>query len=528
MTCEPLPAPAGNTGLLHAPFLDAARRFPEQLAVVDGEQAVTYLELAQRVRAAALHLRRGGVAPGDRVGILLERSIDAVVALYASLALGAVYVPFDSRWPPLRRRELLESIGAKAVLLDEADSLSTASVPLVLTPSELGAPIEEPLPGDQEAPVTAGALAYILFTSGTTGMPKGVSVSHRAARYFVDWTRRELALARTDRIAGVSSFTFDLSIFDLFATLSCGATLYLYDHRKTVLSSSLARFLARQAITVLYTVPTTLSLLTARGGLARHDLGALRAVMFAGEPYPYGAFRRLHEALPAGVAYYNLYGPTETNVCTAYRLNGDESESTGIPIGRPLPGTQIITLPVENASEYGGNAVELCVWGPSLMDGYWGETPDAAPHWWHDPATGRRAYRTGDICRLDGNGNWIYLGRADGQIKVNGFRIEVQEVENVLLADPALAQCAVVAVQRPGHPYAQLVAYVVLREGAELNRPGLAAACAARLPNYMHPQDYVDAAELPTKVSGKTDRTALATQYLRQFVAGAALVATPG
>src|SRR5262249_35423501 len=243
----------------------------------------------------------------------------------------------------------------------------------------------------------------------------------------------------------------------------------------------------------------------------------LRAIMFAGEPYPYGAFRRLCEALPAGVAYYNLYGPTETNVCTAYRLNGDESELTGIPIGRPLPGTQIIELPIEDALQYGGNAVELCVCGPSLMQGYWGEETDAAPHWWHDPVTGRRAYRTGDICRLADNGNWVFLGRADGQIKLNGFRIEVQEVENVLLADPAVAQCAVVAVQKPSDPCAQLIACLVLSEAAEADglRRRLATACTARLPNYMCPQDHLYVNELPTKVSGKIDRAALAAQYVR-------------
>jgi amino acid adenylation domain-containing protein len=507
------------TGLLHEPFFDAARQHAGRLAVVDDAEALSYAALAERVRRAAWHLQAAGVGPGDRVAILLERSVHAVVAIQATLSLGAVYVPFDVRWPAQRRQQLLVSTQATVVVLDRADQLDgpvVAAMPQRLTPGELAAPVAD-APADTHVPaITPDDLAYILFTSGTTGEPKGVCVSHRAARYFVDWACSETALACTDRVAGVSSFTFDLSIFDIFATLSAGATLYLYDHRKVVLSTSLARFLARQAISVLYTVPTTLSLLGARGAVARHDLGALRVVMFAGEPFAIAAFERLSAALPAQVVYYNLYGPTETNVCTAHRMNGSETAAFGIPIGQPLPGTEIVALPFDDAAQFGSGAVELCVFGPSLMQGYWRDDRVEASHWWHDPASGRRAYRTGDVCRLGAGGEWFFLGRADTQIKINGFRVEAEEVENALLADPALAQCAVVAVQDPNEVCARLVAFVVMREGtpgaAGLQR--LAAVCAARLPHYMRPHDYVPCTELPTKVSGKTDRAALAARYI--------------
>lgn len=514
--------------LLSTPLFHTATRYPDQLAVVENTRSITYQQLAEDVRVAARRLAQGGVRTGDRIGILLERSIDAIVAIYATLTLGAVYVPFDSRWPVLRRRQVLEAIDAKAIVASNPDGTTAGLAPLILTPSEFyvsDAELREP---SNELAVDPKNLAYILFTSGTTGVPKGVCVSHCAARHFVEWTKHEFGLTCRDRVAGVSSFTFDLSIFDVFSTLSSGATLYLYDHRKVILSSNLARFLERHSVTIIYTVPTTLSLLEARGRLNRYDLSSLRVVMFAGEQYPSQAFHRLRAALPSHVKYSNLYGPTETNVCTAYHVDGDISETAGIPIGRPLPGFEIIPAPVADQSLHGANAAELYVTGPSLMTGYWGQSNEEAAHWWYDPASGRRAYRTGDICRLDENNNWIFLGRVDNQVKVNGFRIEVEEVENVLLTVPAVAHCAVVAVRTSGNSIAQLVAYVVLGDDVEAEELStrLTDICRTRLPSYSQPQKYVYVLQIPTTVSGKVDRAALVEHYTKHRTSNIVQLAT--
>lgn len=494
---------------LHGAVFAASERWAQRPAVVDERGTLSYAELGHRAQLAAAHLQRVGVHRGARVAILAERGADSIVAMLGTLLLGAIYVPFDSRWPPRRKIELLHAISPAAIVAGERDA-DGAGTP-TLTSADLAVTGASPaLP----ATATAHDPAYILYTSGTTGTPKGVTVSHRAARYFVDWTRATFALQPDDRIAGVSSFTFDLSIFDIFATLASGATLCLYDHRKTMLASSFARFLERERISIVYTVPTALTLLAAKGQLHERDLGALRTVLFAGEPFAWAPFEKLRRALPARVEYYNLYGPTETNVCTAYRVTGRETAQSGLPIGQPLPGTRLVPVRSEAAAAYGADAVELWVYGPSVMSGYWGDERSAGLV--HDTATECAGYRTGDVCRLDGNGDWVFLGRADNQLKVNGFRVSAEEIEETIASDPDVLHCAVIAVTET-RGTGELVAFVVCRESAMADadsiRARLQTVCRERLPNYMCPHEWQFLDTLPTKVSGKTDRSALRERY---------------
>ncbi|MCW7539420.1 AMP-binding protein [Aquabacterium sp. A7-Y] len=506
--------------LLHAPFFAMARRYPDRPALVWARGVATYRELAARIVSARSHLQQAGVRPGDRVAVAVERSADAVVVIYASLSLGAAYVPFDPGWPRQRQEALLDHVGARVVVTGADQPLPRPRPSGRFTTTELARTpcADDGLPPE---PVTPDRLAYILCTGGSTGPPKSVCVSHRAARYFVDWACTELALSCRDRVAGVSSFCCDPAVFDLFAPLAVGAALHLYDDRRVGLSRKLAAFLGRHAISVLYTVPTTLSLLAARGALERQDLSRLRAVMFGGECFPEAGFTRLRAALPRQVVYYNLYGPTETNVCTCYRVYPHEAVSPGIPIGRPLPGTQIFTLPVD-----GGCAgdVELCVHGPSLMDGYWRDERDKAPHWWQDPVSGRRCYRTGDIGRRDPQRDWLYIGRCDPATRSAGLWPGAHGAENVMLEEAGVSQCAGVAAGSPEAP--GLVMFLVLREGCRLEdlRRRLAAACVAQLPEEQQPRDYVAVGELPTHPSGKVDRAALAALYELCVRAGTRLV----
>jgi len=499
---------------LHTPFFETARRHPERQAVVDAKERATYGQLAHRARLAAAHLQAAGVGRGDRVALLLDRSAVTIAAMLGAMSLGAVCVPFDMRWPVVRRRRLLDVLDVRAAVLVQPDAPEAAAVPLRFTPAWLASPIAcrppgTPCPGTPEAADAADNLACILFTSGTAGPPKGVCLTHRAARAFVDWIGRETGLGPQDRIASVSPFTAELSLFDIHATLAAGATLVLVDNQHLAVPSGLGALLADEAITGLYTVPTVLSLLAARGGLDRHQPAALRLVMSSGEPFAGSAFSQLQQALPASVQHYHFYSSVETNVCTMHKLSGTDPVPARLPIGRPRPGIDVVPMPLEAGSAYGPGAVELCVAGDTLMSGYWGDVRDLAPHWWDHPRTGRRHFRTGDVARQDAEGVWHYLGRADRPLTINGRWVDATEVERMLMREPGVAHCAVAAAERGTG--GQLVAHVVPRPGHDLARLKLrlAASCIETLPEHMQPQAYVIRGQLPLKPSGRLDRGAL-------------------
>ena len=504
---------------LHTPFFEAARQHPERLAVVDAKERVTYGQLAHRARLAGAHLRAAGIGRGDRVALLLDRSAVAVAALLGTLSIGAACVPIDMRWPLARRRRLLDVLDVRAAVVAHADAPEAAAVPSRFTPAWLASPIasrpaDTPCPGTPEAADAADNLACILFTAGTGGPPKGVCLAHRAARAFVDWIVQETGLGPTDRVASLSPFTSEQSLFDIHATLAAGAALVLVDHQHLAVPSGLGAVLADEAITALYTVPTVLSLLATRGGLERHPLPALRLVMSSGEPFAGSAFAQLQQALAPSVTHYHFYGTVETNVCTVLRLSGTDTVPARLPIGRARPGIDLLAMPLEAGSAYGPGAVELCVAGAALMTGYWGDMRDLAPHWWDDPRTGRRHFRTGDVVRQDAKGMWHYLGRVDRPLTINGRWVDATEVERMLLREPGVAHCAVAAVAAADgrrEPSAQLVAHVVPRPGHDLARLKLrlAASCIETLPEHMQPQAYVIRGELPMKPSGRIDRSAL-------------------
>jgi amino acid adenylation domain-containing protein len=501
---------------LHTPFFETARRHPERLAVVDAKERVTYGQLAHRARLAAAHLRAAGVGRGDRVALLLDRSAVTIATMLGALSQGAACVPFDMRWPVSRRRRLLDVLDVRAAVLAHADAPEAAAVPLRFTPAWLASPIackppDAAGPGTHEAADAADNLACILFTAGTAGPPKGVCLTHRAARAFVDWIAQETRLGAPDRVASLSPNTCEQSLFDIHATLAVGAALVLVDHGHLAAPSGLGAALADEEITALYTVPTVLSLLATRGGLERHPLPALRLVMSSGEPFAGSAFAQLQQALAPSVVHYHFYGSVETNVCTMLRLSGTDLVPARLPIGTPRPGIDLLAMPLEPGSAYGPGAVELCVAGDALMSGYWGDVRDLAPHWWDDPRTGRRHFRTGDVVRQDAQGVWHYLGRVDRPLTINGRWVDAAEVERMLLREPGVAHCAVAAADRGREAGAQLVAHVVPRPGHDLARLKLrlAASCIETLPEHMQPQAYVIRGELPMKGSGRVDRGAL-------------------
>jgi clorobiocin biosynthesis protein CloN4 len=470
--------------------LNAVARHPGRPAIHGSDGPVSYAELDRSSRRLAHALRAAGVGRGDRVVIWREKSADAVVAMQAALRLGAAYVPAEGSTPARRVAAMARDCSARVVCTtdDRAARLEPDIRCLRATAGDDEEPINEPAAPDD--------LAYILYTSGSTGAPKGVCISHRNALAFVDWAVDLLKPGPEDRFVSHAPFTFDLSVLDLYVAFAGAASVHLVEAELAYAPQQLVNFLYQRGITVWYSVPSALMLMMRDGRLLdRPAPEALRAVLFAGEPFPIDRVRQLAAWSPARL--FNLYGPTETNVC-AYREVGPEDlgRDRPVPIGTASSGDTVHAVTAAGTVAGPGEEGELIVEGPTVMLGYWGKEPQRGP------------YRTGDIVRLLRSGDYDYVGRRDHLVKVRGHRIELGEVEAALSAHQAVAETA--AVVTGSGLEARLKVYVVPAKGRDPGVLELKRHIAQRLPRYMIADEVHLVGELPRTDNGKVDRRALA------------------
>jgi len=505
---------------------EAASRRPDHVAVEDPERdaKITYRRLNAISDTLRDALVRAGVGPGDRVGIYGPKSIGTVATIFGILKARAGYVPVDPDAPPKRNAFIFGNCSVKAIvvardrvgglraafdsdalpMLEEFDEANEFGADLLLIRGpKQEAPHDDSLPGGLEQ-ATLDELAYILYTSGSTGKPKGVVHTHGSALSFVNWCSETFEPNEQDRFSSHAPFHFDLSILDLYLPIKHGATLVLIGEALGKQPTRLAPLIADRSITIWYSTPSILRLLVEFGKMEQYDYSALRLVFFAGEVFPVKHLRAL-KSIWTHPKYFNLYGPTETNVCTYYEIPSEISpdRSEPFPIGKTCANDRTKVMDEDDTEVPPGEEGELYVSGGSVMQGYWG-LPEKNAQAFYEDASGTRWYRTGDVVQERADGNYIFRGRKDRMVKRRGYRVELGEIEAALYRHPNVTEAAVVAL--PDEESGVLIsAFLNWSEDEQPSLIELKQFCADNLPLYMIPDRFSALPSLPKTSTDKID-----------------------
>ena len=486
---------------VHELFEEQVGKTSSAVAVVFGDQRLTYAELNARANQLAHYLRRLGVRPGSLVGICVERSIEMLVGVLGVMKTGAAYVPLDPSYPKARLAFMLGDAKVFALLTQErlARDLPEHEARVVCLDTDWQT-IERESGENLLAGLGADNAAYVIYTSGSTGQPKGVQIPHRAVVNFLYSMGREPGLSNEDVLLAVTTLSFDIAGLELYLPLMVGARLIIASHEETADGALLSKKIEQHAVTAMQATPATWQLLIE----AKWQNDSRLKIICGGEALPRSLATQLRLRSDS---VWNMYGPTETTIWSA--LSVVELGEAPVTIGRPIANTQIYLLDREMQPVASGVAGELYIGGAGLAHGYLNRPTLTAEKFVPDPFSteaGARLYRTGDLARYLDDGQIEFLGRIDQQVKIRGYRIELGEIETALLRHPAV-RSAVVMTREDVVGDKRLVAYLVL-EG-EPPPIGWRSFLKDTLPDYMIPQAYVLLESLPLTPNGKVDRRAL-------------------
>jgi amino acid adenylation domain-containing protein len=493
---------------IHELFEARAEHSPAAVAVVFEGERLTYAELNARANRLAHHLMERGVGPDARVAVCMERGPEMVVGLLAILKAGGAYVPLDPTYPEERLRYMLDDSAPVALLTYGAPREAFPEIEVPVLDLAAPAPPWADCPGTDPGRGSVGPehLAYVIYTSGSTGRPKGVMNPHRSVVNQIAWARGIWGLEAHEAVLQRMSFSFDVSVRELFLPLAVGARVVITRPGGQNDPGHLVETIVREGVGTLHTVPSLLQLFLEHPDV--ESCTGLARVTCGGEVLTPALVRRFHELLP-NATLYHMYGPTETTVAVVSRSYAREETTARVSLGRPISNTRIYILDGEGEPVPVGVAGELRVAGAQVARGYLGRPALTAERFVPDAFSaepGARMYRTGDMGRWMSDGTLEFLGRDDGQVKVRGFRIELGEIEAQLSAHPEVRKAVVLAREdAPGDQ--RLVAYY---EGhGELEAGALKDRLSGRLPEFMVPSAYVRLERLPLTPNGKVDRAAL-------------------
>jgi amino acid adenylation domain-containing protein len=495
-------------------FEKSVAKWPQNIAVQNPIAGTrhTYAQLRELSIYHSTFLQNQGVEAGAALGICLPKSAGAVSIILAAASDQWVYIPMDIEAPQSRLNKILENAGVAGFFCDTEKWQEWSGIcpfPFEVVPTADPAILW--IKSLNNPRIHHADLAYILYTSGSTGIPKGVCISCSNATCFVDWAVAQFELNSNDVCSSLAPFHFDLSVFDLFASLRVGASVVLVDHKSIKNPMLLVSWITEFDISVWYATPTTLKLMLRFGRMDNYNFSALRLLLFAGEVMPVSALRQLKQYWNNAL-FYNLYGPTETNVCTWFKVPDciPEDRTDPFPIGFACPYANCyVRINEEFLAPEPGLIGELYVGGHSVMQGYLSMPEKTAESLVN--TTWGTLYKTGDLVSISSDGALIYSGRVDRMVKRHGYRIELGEIENALSHHTVVAQTAVVSIQRPDQ--LRIIVFYqpndseVVPSNLEFN-----IFLQQHLPAYMLPDQYQAMEKWPETSSGKTDYSLLLTK----------------
>ncbi len=495
-------------------WLDAsAARLPDKTAFGDEHSTLTFAQLRDQSRRAGTYLA-GRIAARQPVAVFMEKTPACLAAFFAAVRAGCFYVPLDTKMPAERIRLIFDTLRPAFVFCDEKNAEAARAVAgeagcALFSDACRTEPDEAALAAIRAAHVDTDLL-YVLFTSGSTGVPKGVTISHRSVVDWADWLHQALGLTEDCVLGNQAPFVFDNSTLDIYSTLRNGCTTWIIPKKCFSFHKTMVQFLRDHAIDTIFFVPSALIAMANSGILEKDPPTGLKRVFFCGEVMPNRQLNIWRRAVP-GAVYCNMYGPTEiTDVCAYYIVDRAFDDDDPLPIGRACANTRILILNDENRPVGPGETGELCVLGTCLSLGYYNNPAQTEKTFVQNPCNSlyhERMYRTGDLARYNDRGEIMFLGRKDFQIKHQGcYRIELGEIETALLAAEGVGNgCCLFDEAKD-----EIVCVYV----GQADPRALAGALAAKLPAYMMPNRYVHLERLPMTINDKIDRVTLKREHI--------------
>ncbi len=516
-----------------------AQKNGQQTAITLEDERITYQTLETESNQLAGTLINIGLKPGDRVGLLMEKKPATIIAILGISKAGGVYIPLDGHSPPERLAKIISASDLSLLFVDSDNFQSYQSLmqqeAVISSVPWIWWSADSPLKSAGEVPQfcykdvkkhenvphqiirNSKAPAYILFTSGTTGQPKGVVISHRNIITFINWAVAYFQMKAGENTTCHSPLHFDLSTFDIYGAFAAGANLHLVPSDISVNPKKLSAFIMDNEIDQWFSVPSALSYLARFKAIPDGGYPKLKRLLWCGEVFPLPALQYWMESLP-GVQFTNLYGPTETTIASSYytvpEIPADDEE---VPIGSPCEGEKLLVLNDQMQEVPAEETGDLYIAGQGLSQGYWRDsekTREAFSRFVNRNGKRERIYKTGDLASVGKDGLIYFHGRADYQIKSRGYRIELGEIESALGESDDLLEYAVVPVQKQGFEGTTIGCAYVGKE--KLNgklAPAIKKRLREKIPSYMIPQYWMEFDKLPRNGNGKIDRKKLSMQF---------------